>query len=415
MSNFLKSINKFVMAIENFRYPRIVDSSSSVIFVAHCDDEMYFFSKYLSENPKTLIVIATYSNATRWVIARIVTAFRGGRIVFLGLEDSSNGFSVSSESLIKTRIEEILVSTSGPAIVQTHSQSGEYGHIQHQQLNNIVRSSISNLGPRNQLLTPVLTSEPQTLDKKTSFGTWLYGNLTNLSSRGKISNRLHAKRAKYFVAGSTDETKPMTPFQWFNWQSAREAHKESIQEGLTYVRQVAPGYLELPDRHFLLNRLLPSLTGDVLNVGIHAHNKFDYKFLDPREANYFSCDIDPEAEQFAQAHNHFTIDVSSSLRELPQFDHIILMGVIGWAPNVFGQELEIIENLTGKIRSGGTITLGIHLGGLKWLPSRFKIFKKRRWIRLILSSTVAANYVLLDYVAGHNLIFVLRKISYDLS
>lgn len=108
-----------------------------VLFIAHPDDEIIFFSKELIYKSGWLVVCMT--NGGNWVRQKeFISAMNtiGAQYKIFNYKD---GFKVKwNEKNITYKIKSIIQCRDKWSMVATHNNLGEYGHFQHKELNRIV-------------------------------------------------------------------------------------------------------------------------------------------------------------------------------------------------------------------------------------------------------------------------------------
>ncbi len=151
-----RCINKFVYEkqrvykklyyIRNYKLanPKInFDNIDKVLFVSHPDDEVIFFYKELITNIGFIVICIT--NGDHNVrLHEFVNSMKK-----LGLDyqiwDFEDGlYSVWNKGSIYKKINNILIKKEKWERILTHNDEGEYGHLQHKQLNRIIRDICSN-------------------------------------------------------------------------------------------------------------------------------------------------------------------------------------------------------------------------------------------------------------------------------
>ena len=113
-----------------------------VLFVAHPDDELLFFSRQLLDMSGWLVVCATNGgSAIRCREFLSLISELGHHHQIWNLKDSLNPCWNHARSVSK--VERVLALRKEWGMIATHNAQGEYGHPQHRQLHRIVREAAS--------------------------------------------------------------------------------------------------------------------------------------------------------------------------------------------------------------------------------------------------------------------------------
>ncbi len=117
----------------------------------------------------------------------------------------------------------------------------------------------------------------------------------------------------------------------------------------------------LKDRVWLEKTYLPSLSGDILYVGISYYTDF-YHELVKTPSSFVTVDLDPEMEKFGSPYGHYTDSVEHLLQSSGKnFDHISLFGLFGCGHSVIkdhGKIIEILNLAYGHTKTNGTLQFG---------------------------------------------------------
>lgn len=96
----------------------------------------------------------------------------------------------------------------------------------------------------------------------------------------------------------------------------------------------------LADRQWLEKEYLPTLSGDVLFVGVQAYTDF-YHLLAP-QAHFTTVDVNPMVAQFGSPHRHFVGTLDDLFDDdLEPYDNIILYGLFGLDESYIKEPFEI--------------------------------------------------------------------------
>ena len=124
-----------------FRGPRR-RLSTSVIVVAHADDESIFAWSVLAnsrrgERPE--VVAVTFSTFRRWLVFRLVGLLYGAKFRCLWLADDGRGFCLEDSLMLRAFFR---MRSSSIEFLYTHNLKGEYGHLQHQELSQVALTHV---------------------------------------------------------------------------------------------------------------------------------------------------------------------------------------------------------------------------------------------------------------------------------
>lgn len=127
-----------------------VDKIDKVLFVAHPDDELLFFYKNIVNDPGWLVICMTNGgNRVRANEFIALMKYIQASYQIWNFKDGSN--VIWNENKVCRKIKNILKLKKEWNMVATHNYEGEYGHLQHKQLNSLVRNSYK----RKNLYTPI--------------------------------------------------------------------------------------------------------------------------------------------------------------------------------------------------------------------------------------------------------------------
>lgn len=129
--------------------------------------------------------------------------------------------------------------------------------------------------------------------------------------------------------------------------------------------QANPSYINAPARDWLEKNYLPSLSGDVLYVGVGSYTQ-KYPGLTRNPERFATLDYDPEKALFGSPFAHYTADLLE-FKTPKKFDHVSLFGIMGHPPTVTTSKYNIINEMAISqaifkahelIKIGGTLQLG---------------------------------------------------------
>lgn len=137
MKNVLKKIYYYVNYIR-FN-PRLdINKIDKLLFVAHPDDEIIFFYKQLIQLEGLLVVCMTngdsFTRSNEFVAAMKELDVKYKLLMF---EDGINVHLVNEK--VRKKVLQVFNIKREWSLVLTHNQEGEYGHIQHRELNKLIR------------------------------------------------------------------------------------------------------------------------------------------------------------------------------------------------------------------------------------------------------------------------------------
>ena len=116
-----------------------IEDVDKILFIAHPDDEVVFFSQQLISKDGWLVVCIT--NGGNKIRSReFINSMNkfNARYKILNFED---GYMVKwNEKKVINKINKILNMRKEWDIIVTHNYEGEYGHFQHKELNRIIKS-----------------------------------------------------------------------------------------------------------------------------------------------------------------------------------------------------------------------------------------------------------------------------------
>lgn len=138
----LMKIIKKIYYILNYRKlnPKInPDEIDSVLFIAHPDDEILFFSKELLNNSRWLVICIT--NGDNHVRSKEFIACMNEINARYNIWDFEDDWCYKwNLKKINKKIRKILNLKEEWCKVVTHNEEGEYGHSQHMRINNIIKN-----------------------------------------------------------------------------------------------------------------------------------------------------------------------------------------------------------------------------------------------------------------------------------
>lgn len=137
MKNVFKKIYYYVNYIRFNPYLDI-NKIDKLLFVAHPDDEIIFFYKQLIQLDGLLVVCMTngdsFTRSNEFVAAMKELDVKYKLLTF---KDGINTHLVNEK--VKKKVLQVFNIKQEWSMVLTHNQEGEYGHIQHRELNKLIR------------------------------------------------------------------------------------------------------------------------------------------------------------------------------------------------------------------------------------------------------------------------------------
>jgi hypothetical protein len=307
--------------------------------VAHPDDCVIFFNSLIEKFSNECIGICylTYSNnSPRFLEMMEYWNVYGIPVYTLGFNDKASDFNSGECSFnvddVRSKVSDFIVGKNFDYIA-SHNFYGEYGHPHHIFLGNIVRS----LGVK--MLYPEFNS---------------YNGFRCLTKKPNYTKLpIHRNAVNHFFDKFYNSTFATYGLHGFNSKDIFEiTHKNED--------------LRLPDRAWLANTYLPSLSGDVLFIGVNWLT-LNYNLF--TKANLYTLDIDPNLGYLGSLIGHHIEDFT---KHTGSYNHVSIHGLLGhpsynlynFIDNIAVMEshLELVyEKLNNLIIPGGTLMIGHHL------------------------------------------------------
>ena len=122
-----------------------------------------------------------------------------------------------------------------------------------------------------------------------------------------------------------------------------------------YERNKRGNLSRLADRQWLEKEYLPTLSGDVLFVGVQAYTDF-YHLLAPN-AHFTTVDVNPHVAQFGSPYRHYVGTIDDLLDEdATMYNYIVLYGLFGLDESFIKESSEIQTLLVRcalRLQNGG--------------------------------------------------------------
>lgn len=352
----------------------------ALIIVAHPDDEVLWGGETLFDFECDVICITNGSNVLRKKKFEKVSIITNTKSIIYDFPDEGNVFwNFNIREKIKEILTEIIITKY--KFIVTHSPDGEYGHLAHIDLSNIVCEVFKKHQDKIYFFDFDFTSlrENKKVDKLIK----IYYNLNSLSlffskkyhniKIKKIKSVLFLVFKKFIKQQITLENIELSKYSTITKKSEFKSKRNNIisfQNQLYSALNVEEYFLinkelieKYKEREYLSKKVYPKLVGKTLNVGCHYFNKWDYLlFQNPK--NYYTIDIDEKYSPFGSPYNHKTIDFLD-LNSDSKFDNIILFGVLG-IPNLTGNDnytlndniFTVIKKAIKFLSNNGQLILG---------------------------------------------------------
>jgi SAM-dependent methyltransferase len=123
-------------------------------------------------------------------------------------------------------------------------------------------------------------------------------------------------------------------------------------------------YLELPDRKYMEETILPAFAGlnpeRVLFVGTTQYTTHYEKYFKVSTCEYWTMDINPQMEIFGAKGRHIIGSVIDADHYFSPdfFDIVILNGVLGWGVDEIRDQDRTLEAIRKILKEGGILLLG---------------------------------------------------------
>lgn len=429
--------------------PRVI--YRNVMIVAHPDDETLWGANFLEFENSVLVVCLTNgaNKIRRSKFESVMQLYQVEFVIFDFPDKGIVGFT-EKESLDICQEIDTIVNQDYVERVVTHGPLGEYGHIQHRQVSDIVARTLQDssklyffdfelskqdnaqINPFTNLTTKALQIYFDYMPHKDVFSL-SQEILLNRSEQDLLALLLKVKRKflslwvrnlshlrdveRSILSGQLDNYKHLELTKFAKLTKAGDYPELSSppRNRLEVLLNNISLYYGYIDRLYLLLKHLPECQGRTLSVGCHEFNKFDHLAV-PNPSLYETIDLE---ERYAAYGSPFKHHVGDFLRFNPinQFDDVILFGVLG-IPNdgvesenytMFDNEIEAISKANEILKKGGRLLLGPDIN----LETRMT--KKEAllyWHNLHRTSKVLSKYFILEFslTTELNIILIYRKV-----
>ena len=434
----------------------------NVMVVAHPDDEILWGgAKFLEFESSTFVVCLTHgadqirSNQFK----KVMQLFQAGFTILNFPDDGGNGFTEEESLQICKEINEIINQEQVERVI-THGPSGEYGHIHHKQVSEIVTRTLKDssklyffdfevikennafVNHFDAITTKALQIYFDFIPSRDIFSiandiflAKINGNQRLLRIIKKLYNVVNKLQKKFFpnhtkeLVLQRDYREVFLPSELSDLVHIELSKFARITKASDYISLSShpKNWLELIlnnpslyyghiDRLYMIRRHLPECVGRTLNVGCHEFNKYDFLAV-PNPAFYETIDLD---ESYASFGSPFVHHVGDFLNFNPtyQFDDVILFGVLGIPHDgtgtldnytMFGKEDEVISKANQILKKGGRLLLGPDINLETRMTKREALSYWHNFHRL--NNVLNKNFILeFSLTTELNLVLIYRKV-----
>lgn len=426
----------------------------NVLIVAHPDDEILWGGANFLEFEDDILVVCLTNGADeirRHKFERVMQLYQVAFIIFDFSDDGTLGFTEKESLGIACEIDKI-VNRDHIERVVTHGPSGEYGHIHHSQVSNIVTQTLQDFSklyffdfalknqdsiftnPFSNLTTKALQIYFDFMPHKDVFFLAQENLLRNVSPGQGILGLLAKIKRKFQsrLSRSMSHSKDLeiTPP---SIQLSDHIHIElmkfaKLTKAGDYVGQSFPPKNRLEvllnhpslyyghiDRLYLLMKHLPECRGRTLSVGCHEFNKFDHLAV-PNPLLYETIELDERYALYGSPSTHHVGDFLS-FNPINQFDDLILFGVLGIPHDgtgtsdnytMFNNEDKVISKANEILKKGGRLLLGPDINLETRMTQQEALFY---WQNFHRANKVLSRYFTLEFnlTTALNTVLVYRK------
>tara|TARA_B100001093_G_scaffold52260_1_gene44320 strand:+ start:6433 stop:7692 length:1260 start_codon:yes stop_codon:yes gene_type:complete len=370
-----------------------MENKKNLMIVCHPDDEVLWGSELLLEEQKyNLIVLTNESNISRKSkFLKILKIFNQQGKMY-DFNDNGLEWSIETISKIKDLIANNINSYDYEKII-THNPDGEYGHVCHVQISNLIHSIIKE---KEKLFYFNFNDKEITLSRKTTkalkvyFGNFYFryhfyksiSNIIDFVSGNRITDYFTSLLGSKFNTIKGNFTECKLTLQHINLSKHQsivscQLYKSNIslirkiykEPYLLYEREDVYKYYDdlyrtYSARDFLVKKHLPECESKVLSVGCHHFNRWDHLLIKNPEL-YYTIDLEKEFQQYGSPYNHETIDFLDYQPKL-KFSSIVLFGVMGIPSSnnnfnkysLYKNDNKVIEKMDSLLKKGGTVFFG---------------------------------------------------------
>ena len=421
-----------------------MSQSQNLMIVCHPDDETLWGSELLNTEDQWFILALTNgkNNLRNEKFEKSLKIF-GKTGTILDFPDDGLKWKEKTVIKIKEDLDQIIKSKSYNKIV-THNPDGEYGHISHIQISKIIYDLVQDKSKLYYFsfskIKKVLSSKA-IKSLKLYFGNFklkylFFNNLKRFKASSiknyyvnklirllKISFIFEKIEAKIIDANFYYQHIELSKHQAHINCKAYVSQEELIkkiykqpyklynkEDVYLYYSDLFQGY---PSRKYLSKQYLPQCEGNVLNVGCHDFNQWDY-LLVKNPKLYHTIDLEDDCERYGSPYNHKTIDYLK-YQNKEKFSNIILFGVLGIPNNkeifslysLYKNESKVIEKTDQLLCIGGSV-----LFGPDYVVDE-SINGEDMWDSFFKSNNILNSKYILEYkLKGMcNLIYVFKKLK----
>jgi hypothetical protein len=429
----------------------------NVMIVAHPDDEVLWGGANFLEVERNILVVCLTNGANKTRRSKFESVMQLYQVDFkiFDFPDNGNvGFTEDESLEICQEIDKIVNQDCVEKVV-THGPLGEYGHIHHRQVSDIVtrtlqdssklyffdfelskQNSIS-IHPFSNLTTKALQIYFEYMPNKDVFSLSQeillsrpeQGLLALLNKvKRKFLSRLPLKRLSQNLSHSRDFERflPSTQLSYYKYLELTKFAK--LTKAGDYLGQSSPPrnrlemllnnlslYFGYIDRLYILLKHLPECHGRTLSVGCHEFNKFDHLGV-PNPLLYETIDLEESYAAYGSPFKHHVGDFLS-FNPINQFDDVILFGVLGIPHDavdsenytMFNNENEVISKANQILKKGGRLLLGPDISLETRMTKQEAILY---WHSLHRVNKVLCRYFSLEFslTTASNTVLVYRKV-----
>lgn len=421
------------------------------MIVAHPDDETLWGANFLEFENNVLVVCLTNgaNKIRRSKFESVMQLYQVEFVIFDFSDNGNDGFTKQESLDIYQEIDKIVNQDYVEKVV-THGPSGEYGHVHHRQVSDLVTRALqdpSKLYFFDFELSKQDSAHINPFTNLTTKALQIYFDYMPYKDVFSLSQEILLSRPKQGLLALLTKVKR----KFLSRRSRNLSHSKDVERSipsvqLSYYKLIelmkfakltkAGDYSELSslprnrlevllnnfslysgyiDRLFLLLKHLPECLGRTLSVGCHEFNKFDHLAV-PNPVLYETIDLE---ERYAPYGSPFKHHVGDFLRFNPinQFDDVILFGVLGIPHDavdsenytMFDNEIEAISKANEILKKGGRLLLGPDIN----LETRMtKQEALLYWHNLHRTNKVLRTYFILEFslTTALNIVLVYRKV-----
>lgn len=157
---------KFVSQLKNIEILKLKNNINNLIIVAHPDDEMIFFNKFLLENKNTLVICLTSGGSRKRSkeFYKSLEYYKTKGLIY----NFKDGLDVEWQIDKVLGVLRKILQLTKPQKILSHNKEGEYGHPQHINCNKIIEDLLKEEFTNIEFLIPEVNSKLFIEDNKLS-------------------------------------------------------------------------------------------------------------------------------------------------------------------------------------------------------------------------------------------------------